>query len=60
MLKKEDVTCPITHQNFRKPVIACDGIFYEESAIKQWLSSHNTSPMTGLPIEKNTIVCIFF
>ena len=30
------------------PVITEDGHSYERAAIQQWLSDHNTSPMTGL------------
>lgn len=43
----EALCCPITHEVFVDPVVAADGITYERSAIVNWLSSHNTSPMTN-------------
>lgn len=46
-------TCPITHQLMQVPVIAEDGITYEESAITKWLntpSSNNRSPVTNTRI----------
>ena len=42
--------CPITHMIMKVPVIAEDGITYEESAIKEWLnspSSNGRSPVTN-------------
>lgn len=45
--------CPITHMIMRVPVIAEDGITYEESAIKEWLNSPNSSgrsPVTNVQI----------
>ena len=34
--------CPITHMIMRVPVIAEDGITYEQSAIIEWLNSPNS------------------
>lgn len=38
--------CPITHAPLLDPVAAGDGFTYERWAIKQWLATHSTSPMT--------------
>jgi hypothetical protein len=42
--------CPITLELMEQPVVAPDGNVYEESAIRQWLAAHKTSPMTGAPM----------
>jgi len=42
--------CPITHEIMVQPVIMQDGYTYEKLAITNWLSRHNRSPMTNLPI----------
>jgi len=42
--------CPILHQIMEDPVMAIDGFTYERNAILQWFSSHNTSPLTNLPL----------
>lgn len=39
--------CPLTHEVFRDPVILTDGYTYEEDAIRKWLTSNATSPMTN-------------
>jgi Inhibitor of Apoptosis domain/U-box domain len=41
------VLCPITQDFIRDPVVAEDGHTYEKSAIIQWLSTNNSSPMTN-------------
>lgn len=38
--------CPITLDVFTDPVIAADGFTYERRAIKEYLKSHNISPLT--------------
>lgn len=53
-------TCPITQQLFDKPVLACDGHFYEKSAIKEWLRKHDTSPLTNLPMKKHLVTSHVF
>ena len=35
---------------FKDPVTAADGYNYEHYAITDWLSKHDTSPMTNLPL----------
>jgi hypothetical protein len=37
------------------PVVAADGHTYERAAIKAWLSSHNTSPMTNMRLSNKTV-----
>ncbi|CAF4023054.1 unnamed protein product [Rotaria magnacalcarata] len=46
----ETLTCPITLQFFRDPVIAADGHAYERVAIVKWIEKHGTSPMTREPL----------
>ena len=50
--------CPITRQLINEIAITSDGFFYEKSAIAQWLKTNNTSPQTGLAIDKKTYPCI--
>lgn len=47
--------CPITHEVFQDPVLAADGITYERAAITHWLSGHDTSPMTNIPLPSKDI-----
>ena len=47
------ITCPITHEIFKNPVLAEDGITYEKHAILEWLKNNNTSPITQAVISKN-------
>ena len=47
-------TCPITRQLINEIAITSDGFFYEKSAINKWLKTNNTSPQTGLIINKQT------
>jgi hypothetical protein len=42
----QSLVCPITQEVFSEPVILSDGNTYEKSAILQWLSSRDTSPLT--------------
>ena len=41
---------------FQDPVIAADGHSYERSAIEEWLSHHNTSPLTNLKLPHKHLV----
>lgn len=41
------MTCPLTKLIFSDPVIALDGNFYENVAIKTYLQKNNSSPITG-------------
>jgi hypothetical protein len=47
------ITCPISHEIFKNPVIADDKFTYEETEILNWFKNHNTSPLTGKKISKN-------
>ena len=48
----EEFYCPITCDLMKNPVKCSDGFTYEESAIKEWLTTRrNTSPMTNLEIK---------
>ncbi len=48
------LVCPITTEVFHKPVLACDGHIYEESAFNEWWMSKGTSPITGQRIDGKT------
>ena len=50
------ITCPITNEVMRKPVIDRFGHIYEKSAIIRWLSSKNKSPMTGKEMVDQTLI----
>ena len=39
--------CPITQCLMVDPVSTCDGHTYERSAIEEWLSNNDSSPITG-------------
>jgi hypothetical protein len=41
-----DFLCPITHEPMTDPVTASDEKTYERYAIKNWLKTGNTSPIT--------------
>jgi hypothetical protein len=43
----EEYLCPILCDIMKDPVILKDGHTYDRSAIEEWLSKHDTSPMTG-------------
>lgn len=49
----DDIICPIGLRIFFCPVIADDGKTYEFEEICKWFVNNNTSPHTGLVIEKN-------
>lgn len=51
--------CPITTEIMKDPVILTDGHVYEKQAIKQWLSNHDTSPMTKVKVDKHIIIPCF-
>lgn len=46
----EDFFCPITQELMTDPVMSPDGQNYEKAAIENWLSNHNTDPMTRSPL----------
>jgi len=47
------VTCPLTLQPFKSPVLTDDGFVYEEREIKEWIKKKGTSPLTSMPISEN-------
>lgn len=50
------VTCSISHDIMRDPVICNDGHTYDRGAIQMWLVNHDTSPMTGEPLSSKKLV----
>jgi len=38
--------CPITYEYMENPVLSPSGIYYEKSAIINWIKKHNIDPMT--------------
>jgi len=46
----------ISFELMHDPVFTCDGHTYERQSISLWLESHNTSPITGLPLENKKLV----
>ena len=51
------ICCPITCDVMTDPVILAETCqTYERAAIEQWLASHNTSPLTGLPLSTHGLV----
>lgn len=59
MLSQEDLTCPITHEIFKDPVMASDGNCYERSAINNWYSLHKTSPITREKLQNSFITPVY-
>jgi hypothetical protein len=54
-IENDDLTCPITLELFRDPVIAKDGRTYERVAITRWILEHGTSPFTREPLNVNDL-----
>ena len=46
----------VAQEMFIRPVVASDGFSYEADAIKQWLTSHATSPLTNERLDPNILV----
>lgn len=49
-------TCPITGDVMRDPVVAADGHTYERAAIRRWLETSDTSPLTGAVLPHKELV----
>jgi hypothetical protein len=47
----QDLTCPITFDVYRDPVLASDGHVYERNAIIRWIQQQGTSPITREPLD---------
>ena len=54
--KPAELVCPITHDIMLNPVLAADGHTYERAQIEAWLRTHDTSPLTGQPLESKALV----
>ncbi len=52
----EDFLCPITQSIMSDPVTDANGHSYEKAAIEEWLSNHNTSPVTGALLSHKNLV----
>eukprot|EP00210_Caulerpa_lentillifera_P001601 g1539.t1 len=50
------ICCPITCEVMNDPVIAADGHTYERKAIKQWVSTTRTSPVTRQALTSSTFI----
>ena len=48
--------CPISMDIMTDPVIMCDGFSYDRQCIEHWLAASNLSPMTGLPLTRDTLI----
>ena len=46
----------LMQEYFHDPVTAADNCTYERSAITDWLSKRDTSPMTNLPVPHRGLV----
>jgi hypothetical protein len=44
--------CPISQQCMHDPVVLSDGHSYERRHIQRWLENHNTSPVSGLQLQR--------
>lgn len=58
-LDVEYLSCPITQEIFKDPVVADDQILYERDAIEDWLCNNKISPTTREPISKILTSCAF-
>lgn len=55
----DEYICPITMQIMTDPVILTDGHVYERKAIEQWLTTHDTSPISKQPVDKKMVIPCF-
>jgi len=49
-------SCPITQLPMAYPVIDQEGNTYESEAIREWLRTNNTSPITRNPMEESNLI----
>lgn len=52
----EMLTCPITGERMKDPVVDPEGNTYEREAILNWLSRQHTSPITRSPLQPQDLV----
>lgn len=51
MKEPTELCCPLSHELLKNPVVAADGITYEQSWVEeQFKRAPGKSPTTGLPI----------
>ena len=50
-----ELICPITNEIFVEPVIADDGVTYEDKAIICWLTNKDISPVTGKKLNNKNL-----
>ena len=51
--------CPISLELMTDPVLTADGHTYQRESIETWLTQHQTSPLTGLPLPHRNLVSNF-
>ncbi|BDA43432.1 probable serine/threonine-protein phosphatase 6 regulatory ankyrin repeat subunit [Coccomyxa sp. Obi] len=56
MAEAYQLTCPITKELMRDPVVASDGYTYERAAIEAWMADSMVSPRTGQPLRHKDLV----
>lgn len=56
MAANDAFTCPITQTVMKDPVTDTDGNTFERAAIVEWLTKHNTSPITRNPMRVEDLV----
>jgi hypothetical protein len=54
----EQFTCPISSNMFKFPVALPSGSIYDKSSIIEWLTNHNTDPLSNLELPLGTIKLI--
>ena len=52
----DSLTCPITQEIFKDPVLTPYGHCFERKNIEDWLEIHNTCPLTNQPLNKSQLV----
>ncbi|CAF1431148.1 unnamed protein product [Adineta steineri] len=53
---EDALSCPITLELFRDPVVAQDGHTYERKAIEEWIRKYGTSPLTNQQLSLEHLV----
>lgn len=48
--------CPLSKAVFRDPVILADGLTYERTNAEAYVSTHDSSPVTGRPLAHKRLV----
>ena len=56
MQHPKEFICPIGLDVMIDPVVAADGHSYERQLITEWLSKHETSPLTNLKLANTTLI----